>query len=102
MAIVVPGQRMVRLGVPGICPDSLGARNLMSTSYDPRIRVMYVPLTDTCIDPYPNGKRSQKTPDPSTDGYFGIIEAIDLQKPQGDVEDPGARTTRQRRSGNGR
>jgi alcohol dehydrogenase (cytochrome c) len=78
-AMPVPGQTLVRLGVPGMCPDSLGARNLMSTSYDARNKVMYAPLTDTCMNPFPNGKRWQKTPDPATDGYYGIIEAVDLQ-----------------------
>ena len=65
--------------VPGVCPDSLGARNLMSTAYDARPGVLFAPLTDTCIQPFPNGKRWQKAPDPATDGYYGLLEAIDLQ-----------------------
>ncbi len=78
-AMVAPGQTLVRLGVPGICPDSLGARNLMSASYDARRKMLYAPLTDSCVVPFPDGKRWQKTPDPATDGFYGIVEAIDLQ-----------------------
>jgi alcohol dehydrogenase (cytochrome c) len=73
-----PGQPLVRLGLVGACPDSLGARNMMTNSYSPRTKLLYAPTTDTCVDPYPAGKRWQKTPDPATDGQFGIIQALDL------------------------
>lgn len=65
-----------RMGITGICPDLLGARNLMATAYDARRRTLYVPLTDTCRHPFPNGPRWQKHPDEG-DG-FGVIKAINL------------------------
>jgi alcohol dehydrogenase (cytochrome c) len=78
-AIPAPGQILQRATLPGICPDLLGARNLMSTAYDPRTRTLYVPLTDTCVHPWPNGEQWQKQPDESTLGSYGILRAIDLQ-----------------------
>ena len=63
----------------GACPDLLGARNLMAGSYDPNARRLYMPLTDTCVDPFPNGKRWQKTPDPAADGLYGVLDAVDLE-----------------------
>ncbi|MBB6093491.1 alcohol dehydrogenase (cytochrome c) [Povalibacter uvarum] len=63
-----------RITIPGICPDLLGARNLMAGSYDAGRRTLYVPLTDTCRHPFPNGPRWQKE---SGDG-FGLIKAINL------------------------
>lgn len=65
-----------RMGIPGICPDLLGARNLMATAYDAQRRMLYVPLTDTCRHPFPSGPRWQKHPDEG-DG-FGVIKAINL------------------------
>ncbi len=77
----VPSARQVvpRSTMPGICPDLLGARNLMSTAYDANSRTLFVPLTDTCIQPWPTGERWQKHPDAATDGQYGMLQAIDLQ-----------------------
>ena len=77
-AIPAPDQQLVRIGVPGICPDLLGARNLMSTAYSAKTRWLYVPLSDTCVEPFPDGRRWQAQPDPSADGKWGILRAIDL------------------------
>ncbi len=65
-----------RITLPGICPDLLGARNLMASAYDAGRRTLYVPLTDTCRHPFPNGPRWQKEPGEG-DG-FGLIKAINL------------------------
>ena len=78
-AVPAAGQALKRLGMPGVCPDLLGARNLMSTAYSPRTRWLYVPLTDTCLDEFPDGARWQKHPDPASAGQFGMVQAIDLQ-----------------------
>jgi alcohol dehydrogenase (cytochrome c) len=90
----VPAARQVppRQTMPGICPDLLGARNHMSTSYDASSGVLFVPLTDTCIQPWPTGQRWQKAPDPSTDGKYGILQAIDLKtrRPLWSVRDTAA------------
>jgi len=77
-AVVKPGQVLQRGGVDGVCPDLLGARNLMSTAYDARRGVLYAPLTDTCIQPWPNGARWQKHPDPATAGRYGLLQAVDV------------------------
>ena len=63
---------------PGVCPDLLGARNLMAGAYDPGSRVLFMPLTDTCVYPFPNGKRWEKTPDAADDAGYGVLKAIDL------------------------
>jgi alcohol dehydrogenase (cytochrome c) len=78
-AMPAPGQVLKRTTIPGICPDLLGARNLMSTAYDAAKRTLFVPLTDTCIQPWPDGTRWQKHPDPSTAGKYGMLTALDLQ-----------------------
>ncbi len=77
-AVPAPGQPLVRLGLAGICPDALGARNMMTNSYSPATRLLYAPTTDTCVHPFPDGTRWQKNPDPATDGQYGIIQALDL------------------------
>ncbi len=78
-AIPTPTQVLQRGSIPGICPDLLGARNLMSTAYVPGTHLLFVPLTDTCLQPWPNGAQWQKRPDESTLGKYGIFQAIDLQ-----------------------
>jgi alcohol dehydrogenase (cytochrome c) len=61
----------------GICPNGLGARNLQATALNVNSKTLFIPLSDTCIDR--TGKRWQKTPEPDSDGYFGIIRAINLE-----------------------
>lgn len=74
-SIPPPASRQISL--PGICPDTLGARNWMATSYDARSHLLYIPMTDTCGDRN-TGVRWQKNPDPSTDGTYGIVQAVSL------------------------
>lgn len=74
-SIPPPGSR--QLSLPGICPDTLGARNWMATSYDASRRTLFIPMTDTCVDRR-TGVRWQKQPDPSTDGKYGIFQAVSL------------------------
>ena len=66
-----------QFSLPGICPDWLGARNMQSTAYNPNTRRLFIPLSDTCLDD-DTGERWQKYPDPSTEGSYGIIKAVDL------------------------
>ncbi len=77
----IPEPAARRLSLPGICPDTLGARNWMATAYDASRRILYIPMTDTCVDPR-SGVRWQKHPDPSTDGQWGIMQAISLESRQ--------------------
>lgn len=78
-AILKPGQVVSRSTMTGLCPDLLGARNMMSTSIDARRKLLFAPLSDTCIQPWPNGERWQKTPDPASAGKYGLLRALDLQ-----------------------
>jgi alcohol dehydrogenase (cytochrome c) len=68
-------QMIVQLN--GICPNALGARNLQATALNRQSRTLFIPLSDTCTDR--TRKRWQKTPEPNTDGYFGIISAVNLE-----------------------
>ncbi len=69
---------LTQYSLPGICPDWLGARNMQSAAYNPATRRLFIPLSDTCLDDV-TGQRWQKFPDPSTDGTYGIIVALDLE-----------------------
>ena len=73
----IPPPESRQLSLPGICPDTLGARNWMATSYDASRRTLFIPMTDTCVDRR-TGVRWQKQPDPSTDGKYGIFQAASL------------------------
>ena len=66
---VLPG-----LSKPGICPNALGARNLMAAAYNARSRLVFLPITDTCR--LPDGSRWQKTPQPGSEGKYGMMQAI--------------------------
>ncbi len=76
----IPGldQVLSEFSLPGVCPDWLGARNMQSTSYNPETKILYIPLSDTCLDD-DTGERWQKYPDKDTDGSYGIIKAVNLE-----------------------
>lgn len=74
-------QVISQYSMPGICPDWLGARNMQSTAYNPNTKMLYIPISDTCLDD-DSGERWQKYPDDSTSGSWGIIKAVDLQTQQ--------------------
>ena len=71
-------QLISQYSMPGICPDWLGARNMQSTAYNPNTKMLYIPISDTCLDD-DSGKRWQKYPDDSTTGTWGIIKAVNLE-----------------------
>lgn len=71
-------QVISQYSMPGICPDWLGARNMQSTAYNPRSKMLYIPISDTCLDD-DSGERWQKYPDDSTDGSWGVIKAVNLE-----------------------
>ncbi len=73
-----------------LCPDANGARNWLTTAFDPASYVLYVPLVETCAE-YTWTPRSAAQiaaggddihfavrPRPDSDGKFGRIEAINL------------------------
>ena len=73
-----------------VCPSTTGARSWPATSLDPRAHVVYVPMTESCMQytftprsaaevaaggvdiRYPNQAR------PDSDGNFGRIQAVNL------------------------
>jgi alcohol dehydrogenase (cytochrome c) len=73
-----------------ICPGAEGARNWMSTAYDPTHRRMFLPMMDICMDmvwqPNSGGATSFERadigwslkPSPNTDGKYGRLVGIDL------------------------
>lgn len=69
---------LTQYSLPGICPDWLGARNMQSTAYNAATGILFIPMSDTCLDD-DTGERWQKYPDSSTDGSFGIIKAVNLE-----------------------
>ena len=78
-AAVPSGDEVVPRYTPaGVCPDLLGARNLMAGAYAPSEQLLYMPLTDTCLSPFPNGRRWEKRPDVADEGTYGVLKAIDL------------------------
>ncbi|HEX4051522.1 MAG TPA: PQQ-binding-like beta-propeller repeat protein [Steroidobacteraceae bacterium] len=80
-----PGQNYV------ICPSTDGARNWISTSFDPKTDILYVPLLDNCMNFHlvprdaaqvaAGGDDISRAPIPphDSDGNFGRIEAINLR-----------------------
>ncbi len=73
-----------------LCPDANGARNWLTTAFDPASYILYVPLIETCAD-YSWTPRSAaqiaaggddihfaQRPRPDGDGKFGRLEAINL------------------------
>jgi alcohol dehydrogenase (cytochrome c) len=78
LAIPSLNQVLTQYSMPGICPDWLGARNMQSTAYNVATGLLFIPLSDTCMDDN-TGERWQKYPDPATAGSYGIIQALDLR-----------------------
>jgi len=70
-------QELPGLSMPGICPNALGARNLQATAYNPDTHLLFVPLSDTCVDGR-TGQRWQKNPAPNSDGLYGVLKAVNL------------------------
>ncbi len=74
-----------------ICPDANGARNWPATSYDPTTHILYVPLTEYCMDytwtPQDAAQTAAGGLDirftlrlrPDTDGKMGRIDAVNLE-----------------------
>jgi len=73
-----------------LCPNANGARNWLTTAFDPATNILYVPLFESCTD-YVWNQRSAaeiaaggndmrfiQKPMEGTDGKFGRIEAINI------------------------
>ena len=70
-----------------LCPFALGVRNWPATSYNPDNKMLYVPVSEVCMDGGPTGKGgvlttgAQMIPKPAadSDGKFGRIQAINVE-----------------------
>jgi alcohol dehydrogenase (cytochrome c) len=75
-----------------LCPSNFGARNWPATAVNPDTRILYVTMTETCSDytytPRPAAQTAKGGIDmrfiarigPGSDGKFGRLAALDLQK----------------------
>ena len=75
-----------------VCPGNFGARNWPATALNPDTKILYVPVMETCSDyVYSPGSPAQIAKGgvdmrytarlaPGSDGKFGRIAALDLQK----------------------
>jgi alcohol dehydrogenase (cytochrome c) len=73
-----------------ICPHAGGARSWPATAYDPRTRIVYVPLVDTCMDFNRRSRTAAETAAggsdlgwkvrarPGSNGMIGRVDAIDM------------------------
>ena len=71
-----------------ICPSAVGARSWPPTSYSPRTKLLYVPITEACLNMGPTGQGgrllstgvdlSLATHPDASDGMVGRLQAIDL------------------------
>ncbi|MEE8129523.1 MAG: PQQ-binding-like beta-propeller repeat protein, partial [Vicinamibacterales bacterium] len=82
---LVPGDGETKM----ICPHVSGGRGWLPTAYDARVKVVYLPMVEACMDlvPVPEGERGSLTtgvrwavrPRPEGDGNYGRLEAINLE-----------------------
>ncbi len=69
-----------------LCPSFLGGRNWQSAAYNANLKMVYLPLSEMCMDFGPIGEGTLLTtgvefnlrPRPDSDGRLGRIQAIDM------------------------
>ncbi len=72
------------------CPHSVGAKSWIPESFNPNTRRLIVPLNESCMDMLPVAPGARATlstnvrwmlrPRPGSDGNYGRLQAIDLEK----------------------
>ena len=82
---LVPGDGETKM----ICPHVSGGRGWLPTSYNPNTNLLYIPITEACMDlvPVPDGERGSLTtgvrwtvrPRPESDGNYGRLEVVNLE-----------------------
>jgi len=80
----IPGDGKIKM----VCPTASGSKLLAASGYNPTSQVLFVPMSDTCMDMTPAGpgQRGLLTtgvmqvtrPRPGSDGLYGRLQAIDL------------------------
>ncbi len=69
-----------------VCPFANGGRNWQAASYNPNTKMLYLPLSEVCMNGGPtgvggllsSGAMMSATPLPDSDGKFGRLQAINL------------------------
>ena len=84
-ANITPGDGKAKF----ICPHGEGGKNWIPDAYNPRSKLLFVPLVESCMDLAPvgpgergllsTGVRLTLRPPPHTDGNYGRLEAINLE-----------------------
>ena len=82
---LVPGDGQTKM----VCPHVGGGRGWLPTSYNAETRMLYIPITEACMDlvPVPEGERGSLTtgvrwtvrPRPESDGNYGRLEVVNLE-----------------------
>jgi alcohol dehydrogenase (cytochrome c) len=83
-ASLVPGDGKTKM----VCPHVSGGRGWVPTAYDPTANVLFVPITEACMDlvPVPQGERGSLSsgvrwtvrPRPGSDGKYGRLHALNI------------------------
>jgi alcohol dehydrogenase (cytochrome c) len=82
---LIPGDGQTKM----VCPHVSGGRGWLPTAYDAATRILYIPITEACMDlvPVPAGERGSLStgvrwtvrPRPASDGKYGRIHAVNLE-----------------------
>jgi alcohol dehydrogenase (cytochrome c) len=82
---LVPGDGETKF----VCPHAGGAKSWLPSSYNPRTKVLYIPLVESCMDLTPvapggrgsltTGVRWSLRPRPDSDGKYGRLQAVNLE-----------------------
>jgi PQQ-dependent dehydrogenase (methanol/ethanol family) len=82
---LVPGDGETKF----VCPHAGGAKSWLPSSYNPRTKMLYVPLVESCMDLTPvgpggrgslsTGVRWSVRPRPNSDGLYGRVQAINVE-----------------------
>ena len=82
---LVPGDGQTKM----VCPHVSGGRGWLPTAYDAATKILYVPITEACMDlvPVPAGERGSLStgvrwtvrPRPASDGKYGRLHALNLE-----------------------
>ena len=104
---LVPGDGETKF----VCPHAGGAKSWLPSSYNPRTKILYVSLVESCMDltpVAPGGRGSLSTgvrwslrPRPNSDGLYGRIQAINLETRKSVWTEPSARADDHGHAGDG-
>jgi len=82
---LVPGDGQTKM----VCPHVSGGRGWLPTAYDAATKILYIPITEACMDlvPVPAGERGSLStgvrwtvrPRPASDGKYGRLQAINME-----------------------